>query len=137
MNKSRLIVLGIAGAVILSVTQFPFAATMQTRTDYAAALDRAHNAYRNARGLCAPLAGHEWDMCIAEAHALEKRAEAAAEINYKGTIKSKADGRIANADADLMIARIACDSRTGQARGICVKLAKATNVRLVAVASEN
>ena len=137
MNKSRLIVLGIAGAVILSITQFPFAATMQTRADYAAALDRAHDAYGNARALCAPLAGHEWDMCIVEAHALEKRAKAAAEISYKGTIQSRADGRIANADADLMVARVACDSRTGQARGICVKQAKATNVRLVADAGEN
>lgn len=136
MNISRLSVLCIAGAVILSFTQFPFATTMQTRTDYAAALDRAYAMYGNARAQCAPLAGHRWDMCVVEAHALEKRAKAAAEISYLGTIKSKADGRIANADADLMIARVACNTKTGQDRSVCVNQAKATNVRHVANASE-
>ena len=90
MNKSRFIVLCIAGAVILSFTQFPFAATMQTRTDHAAALDRADVVYRNA-----------------------------------------------NADADLMIAKIACATRTGQDRSTCVNQAEATNVKLVVDAREN
>lgn len=88
MNKSRFIVLCIAGAVILSFTQFPFAATMPTRTDHAAALDRAYVVYRNA-------------------------------------------------DADLMIAKIACATRTGQDRSTCVNQAEATNVKLVFDAREN
>jgi hypothetical protein len=137
MNRFRYVALCIAGAAILSFTQFPFAATMQTRTDYAAALDRVYVMYRDARVKCAPLAGHARDMCVVEANASEKRAKAAAEANYRGTIPSKADSRIANADADLMIARVACNAKAKAERSVCVNQARATNVKLVSDTRDN
>jgi hypothetical protein len=130
-TRSGLIAMSIAGAVILSLTQFPFVSTMQTRTDYSAALDRIYVAYKDARVQCEPLAGHDRDRCVVDARAKDKRAKATAEVNYKGTIKATTDSRIANADADLMIARVACDTTVGQERHACVKHAKAANVKLV------
>jgi hypothetical protein len=130
-TRSGLIATSIAGAVILSFTQFPFVSTIQTRTDYSAALDRIYVAYKDARVQCEPLAGHDRDKCVVDARAGQKRAKATAEVNYKGTINAKTDSRIANADADLMIARVACDTTVGQARHACVKQARATNVKLV------
>ena len=131
MNRSRLILACIAGAVILSFTQYPFAVTMQTRTDYAAAMDRIYVSHMDARAKCTPLTGHGRDMCVVDARATDKRARATAEVNYKGTITSKTDSRIADADAELMIARVACGNKAGQEKDVCVMEAKATNVRLV------
>ena len=132
MNTFRLVVVVIAGATIVLFTQFPFAATMQTRADHAAALARVSEAYQDARTRCGPLAGPAKDMCVVEAKAAEKRATAQAEANYTGTITSKTEGQIANADADFMIARVACDSMTGPEKVVCVKQARATNVKLIA-----
>jgi hypothetical protein len=132
MNRSKLLVASMGGAAILSVAQFAFAMTTQTRTDYRAAMDRTSVVYKDARAKCEPLTGHDKDMCVVEAKAVEKRAKASAEANYKGTIKAKTDSQIANADADLMVARVACDTKAGQEKDVCVKQAQATQVKLVA-----
>ena len=131
-TRSGLIATSIAGAVILSFTQFPFGSTMQTRTDYSGAIDRIYVAYKDARVQCEPLAGYARDKCVVDARAGQKRAKATAEVNYKGTIKAKTDRRITDADADWMIARVACDATVGQERFACVNQAKATNVKRVA-----
>lgn len=137
MNKFRLLAASIGGATILSFTQFPFAATLQTRADYSAALDRATDAYKDARNKCDPMAGHDKDMCVVEAKAQQKRAKALAETNYTGTITAKTNSRIANADADLMVAKVACDIGTRQQVDECVTQARATNARLVADATSH
>ena len=132
MNISRLLVASIGSAAILSFTQFACAATMQSSSDHTATLDRASAAYKDARAKCDPLKAHEKDMCVVEAKAAEKRAKAAAEANYKGTVKSKTDSQIANADADFMVAKVACDTKAGQEKNVCVKQAQATQVKRVA-----
>jgi hypothetical protein len=137
MNRSKLLVSSLGGAAILSVAQFAFAATAQTRVDYTAAMDRATVVYKDARAKCEPLTGHNKDVCVVDAKAVEKRAKASAEANYKGTIKSKTDSRIAYADADYMVAKVACDTKAGQEKDVCVKQAQATQVKLVADAKAN
>ena len=128
MNRSRLLV----ASVILSFAPFAFAMTTQTRIDYTAAMDRASVVYKDAAAKCETRTGHDKDMCVVEAKAVEKRAKAAAEVNYKGTVKSKTDSQIANADADFMVAKVACDTKAGPAKDVCVKQAQATRVKLVA-----
>jgi hypothetical protein len=137
MHRAKLLVSSIGGAAILSCAQFAFAATSQTRIDYTAAMDRAAVVYKDARTKCEPLTGHNKDVCVVEAKAVEKRAKASAEANYKGTIKSKTDSRIAYADADYMVAKVACDTKAGQEKDVCVKQAQATQVKLVADAKAN
>jgi hypothetical protein len=137
MNRSKLLVSSIGGAAILSCAQFAYAATSQTRVDYTAAMDRAAVVYKDASAKCEPLTGHNKDVCVVEAKAVEKRAKASAEANYKGTIKSKTDSRIAYADADYMVAKVACDTKAGQEKDVCVKQAQATQVKLVADAKAN
>jgi len=136
MNTIRWVAFCVAGFAIVTFTQFPYAATLQTRVDYAAALEHVYDSYRIARAQCAPLAGHERDMCAVAAQAAERRSKAVAEVNYKGTIQSKSDSVIADADADLMIARVACATRVARERSACVNEARAVNVKLVADATE-
>jgi hypothetical protein len=137
MNRSRLLATAVGGTVIFAFAQFASAMTTQTRADYTAAMDRASLVYKDARAKCEPLAGHDKDMCVVEAQATEKRAKASAEAIYKGTIKSKTDSRIANADADYMVSKVACDAKVGQEKEVCVKQAQATQVKLVADAKAN
>jgi hypothetical protein len=132
MNRSKLLVALMGGTAILAFGQFASATTAQTRADYTAAVDRASAVYKDASAICGPLAGHEKDMCVVDAKAVEKRAKASAEANYKGTIKSRTASQIANADADFMVAKVACDTKAGQEKNVCLKQAQATHVKLVA-----
>jgi len=131
VKQLRFMAAVIGGAVILFFAQYDFAASMQTRGDYAAALDRASDAYKDARAKCEVLAGHDKDMCVVEAQAAEMRAKASADADYKGTTKSKTDRRIANTYADYMVARVACNVKPGQERKACIKQAHVAQVKLV------
>jgi hypothetical protein len=64
-------------------------------------------------------------VCVAEAKAAEKRAKAEAEVNYKATVKARTNARIADAEADYMVANAKCDARTGDEKNVCVTEAKA------------
>jgi len=132
MNRSTLLVGAIGGLALVCSAQFSTAKTTQTRVDYTAAIEHASVVYKESRAKCEPLAGQEKDMCLIEAKAAEKRAKASAEADYKGTIKAKTDSRIANADADFMVAKVACAANVGAEKDICVKQAKAMQVNLVA-----
>ena len=103
--------------MVLAFGQLASAATMQTRAEYTAAVDRASVEYKDAHAKCEPLAGHDKEMCVVEAQAAEKHAKALAEVNYKGTTESRTDGRIANADADLMVAKVACETKAAPGKG--------------------
>ena len=132
MIRSKLLVASMGGAAILSCAQLAFATTSQARSDYTGAVERASVAYKDAHAKCEPLTGHDKDMCAVEAKAVEKKAKALAEADYRGTIKAKTASRIANADADFMVAKVACDIKTTQEKDVCVKQANATHVQLVA-----
>ena len=136
MTKARWVILSFAAIVILSATQIPFATTLQTRADYAAAMDRAAIEYRDALAECRPISGHDREMCEVEAQAAELRAKAQADATYWGTIKAKADRRIANADADWMIARASCNAKSQPDKAACVQKARVANLEVVAAVQD-
>ena len=137
MNRSSIVAVALGGAAVLAFTQFAVATTTQSRTDYATAVDRASIVYKDALARCESLAGHGKDMCVVEAKAVEMRAKGVAEAHLKGTLKASTASRITNADADLMVAKVACDAKTGQDKDVCVKQAQATQVKLVSAAKAN
>ena len=132
MTKILWVILSFAAMVILSATQIPFATTMQTPGDYAAAMDRVAAEYRGALAECRPIAGHDREMCEVEAQAAQLRAKAHADATYRGTIKAKADRRIADADAAWMIAKASCNAKPQPDRAACVQKARAANPEVVA-----
>lgn len=133
-SKGRILIASIAGAAILSFGAAAFAATTQGRIEYTAAKERAAAAYKEAMVRCQPMTGHDRDLCAVDAKATEKRAKASAEASFKGTVKAKTDLEIARADADLMVAKVACDARAARERELCVTEAQATQVRIVSAA---
>jgi hypothetical protein len=134
MNRSKLLVAMMGGAAVLAFGPIAGAETTQARTAYTTALDHASLQYKGAIARCNPLAGHVKDMCVVQAKAVEKRSKASAEADYKGTIASRTDSQIANADADFMVAEAACGSEAGQQKDVCVKQAQATQVKQVSAA---
>jgi len=134
MNRSKLLVAMMGVAAMMAFDPTASAETTQARTAYTAALDHASLQYKGASAKCEPMAGHDKDMCAVEAKAVEKRAKASAEADYKGTIESRTNSQIANADADFMVAEVACDTEAGQQKDVCVKQAQATQVKRVSAA---
>ena len=112
----------------LAVPTLALAAAMSS-ADYSAAKDRAATEYKAARAQCDSMSGNQKDVCIAQAKAAEKRAVAEAEAQYKNTDKARADARIAAAEADYDVAKAKCDARTGNDKDVCMKEAKAAEVK--------
>ena len=119
---------------MLVVGQVDSAAPTQARADYSVARDRISAEYKDAHAKCAPLTGHDKEMCAVVARAAERRAKASAEANYKGTIRSKTDSQIASANADSMVAKVACEVKAGPEKDLCMQQAEATRVKLVTAA---
>jgi hypothetical protein len=137
MTRSKLYTSLLAGMTMMIVAQLALAASIQKRTDYSGAVDRASAVYKDARAKCDALKDNPKDVCVAEAKAAEKRAKAEAEANYKGTIKARTDARIATADADYMVASAKCDAQTGNEKHVCVTEAKAKQTKAIADAKAN
>ena len=120
------------GCVIgIAVPTLAFGAAM-TVSEYDTAKSRAEAQFKSARGQCDSLSGNPKDVCIAEAKAAEKKAKADAEAQYKNTEKARADARIAAAEADYEVAKARCDALTGNDKDVCIKEAKAAEVRATA-----
>jgi hypothetical protein len=131
MSTSKLLVALMGSAAMLVSGQSAFAATTQARADYSATRNQISADYKDAYAKCEPLTGHDREMCLVEARATERRAKASAEANYKGTIRSKTDSQIADANADSMVAKVACEVKAGPEKDLCVQQAEATRVKLV------
>ena len=102
---------------------------MTTKAEYNAAKDKAKAEYKMAEDKCGSLSGNPKDVCKAEAKANQKKADAAAEADYKNTPKARRDATMAVADADYDVAKQKCDARTGNDKDVCVKEAKAAQVK--------
>jgi len=81
---------------------------------------------------CKALAGNANDICIAEAKGRHGLANAGLEYQYKPTIQTRYDMRVAKADADYSVASEKCDDRAGNSKDVCVKEAKAAQVHQMA-----
>lgn len=114
--------------ICVAAPTLAFGAAM-TSSEYGAATNHAEAQYSSARALCEGLSGNQKDVCVAEAKAAEKKAKADAEAQYKNTDQARADARIAAAEADYDVAKAKCDARTGNDKDVCIKEAKAAEVK--------
>ncbi|MGZ8250784.1 MAG: hypothetical protein ACXW1P_00440 [Methylophilaceae bacterium] len=81
---------------------------------------------------CKSLAGNANDICIAEAKGRHALAYAELEDQYKPTIQTRYNMRVAKADADYSVAIEKCDDKAGNSKDVCVKEAKAGQVHQMA-----
>ena len=118
------------GAVVIgfAVPTLAFGAAMSS-SDYSMAKSHASDDYKAAKAACDRMSGNPKDVCVAEAKATEKKAKADAEANYKNTDKARRDARIDTAEADYAVAKAKCGARTGNDKDVCIKEAKAVEVK--------
>ena len=107
-----------------------FAATAAiTKAEHKAAVDEAEMAYKRATATCATLAGHAKNVCVAESKAERVYAVAKTDGEFKNTPKAIFDGRKQVAKAEYDLAKTKCDAKAGNDKDVCVKEAKAIEVR--------
>lgn len=105
--------------------------------DYKARVDQAETQYKADKERCSSLSGNAKDICVQEAKGKEKIAEADAEAAYKSTDKARYDARLARVEAEYAVAKEKCDDLSGNSKDVCVKEAKAAEVKGKADAKVN
>ncbi|MBL8522929.1 MAG: hypothetical protein JNN20_04510 [Betaproteobacteria bacterium] len=103
-----------------------------TKDEHKAAIASADASYKSAKAGCDSLAGNARDVCKADAKAEYVRLIAKADAGYKGTPASVFDGQKKIAKADYEVAKARCDALAGNDKDVCVKEAKAAEVRVLA-----
>ena len=103
---------------------------------------KAHKAsiaatYKADKAACASLAGNTKDICMEETKGREKVAKA--ELKYAASGKPADQTKVLNAKAEVAyaIAKERCDDKAGNAKDVCVKEAKAIEIKALADAKMN
>ena len=117
-----------AAMLVLPVAQ---AATM-TKADYDAGKTRISADYKADNAACAGQAGNAKDICVEEAKAKEKVARAELEYAHTGKSGDRNKALVAKAESAYAVAKEKCDDQTGNAKDVCVKEAKAIEIKALA-----
>ena len=120
--KASLIV---AALLSFSVAQ---AATL-TKAEYKADKTRISADYKVDKKACDALKANAKDVCIEEAKAKEKVALDELEYSYTGKAADQTKVLEAQAKSAYAVAKEKCDDQSGNAKDVCVKEAKAVEVK--------
>ena len=123
--KASLIV---AALLALPVAQ---AATM-SKDELKAAKTAISATYKADKAACASLSGNVKDICSEEAKAKEKISLAELEFNYTGKPADQTKLRETQAKSAYAVAKEKCDDLSGNPKDVCVKEAKAVEVKALA-----
>ncbi len=122
-----------ASLIVAAVLALPVAqAANMAKDDYSSAKTRISTDYKTAKAACAPLAGNTKDVCIEEAKAKEKIARAELEYGYSGKPTDQNKVMVAKAESTYAVAKEKCDDLSGNPKDVCVKEAKAVEVKALA-----
>jgi hypothetical protein len=130
MNKQNILKTALAVASLLALP-LAQAATM-VKADYQAGKTRIAADYKTEKAACSSITGNAKDICVEEAKAKEKVAKAELEYAYTGKAKDANQVLVAKADSSYAVAKERCDDQTGNAKDVCVKEAKAVQVKALA-----
>ena len=95
----------------------------------------AEAAYKLEEKKCDGLKDNAKDVCEATANANRVHAEEAAEVTYSNTLSVRTSAAKKIAKADYKLEKAKCDAQVGNAKDVCVKQAKATEVAAIATAT--
>lgn len=107
-------------------------AVNMTKADYNAAKTRLSADYKVDHTACESLAGNRKDICVEEAKAKEKVGKAELEYNYTGKTSDMNKWSVARAETAYAVAKEKCDDKAGNDKEVCVKEAKAVEVKALA-----
>ncbi|MDP2006401.1 MAG: hypothetical protein Q8K45_12050 [Rubrivivax sp.] len=132
MKQRTCFAIALLAAASLS-SSFATAATL-SKADYNAAKSRISADYKAGQQACASLAANAKDVCVVDAKGKEKVARADLEFRYSGKPADGSKLRVATAEAAYALAKEKCDDLAGNDKDVCVKAAKAVEVKALAEA---
>ena len=88
--------------------------------------------YKAEKKACSSLSANAKDICVQEAKAKEKVTRAELDANYSGKEKDLNRLQVVKAESAYAVAKERCDDQTGNAKDVCVKAAKAAEVKALA-----
>ena len=117
-----------AAALALPMAQ---AATM-AKADYTVEKQRISATYKVDKAACDSLKDNAKDVCVEEAKAKEKVGKAELEFSYTGKANDGNKVMVAKAESAYAVAKEKCDDQSGNAKDVCVKEAKAVEIKALA-----
>ncbi len=122
-----------ASLIVAALLALPLAnAANIAKADYQAGKTRISADYKAAKAACASLADNAKDVCMQEAKAKEKVAKAELEYSYTAKPADQNKVLVAKAESTYAVAKEKCDDKSGNEKDVCVKAAKATEVKALA-----
>jgi hypothetical protein len=107
-------------------------AANMSKADYSAGKTRIKAEYKAAKAACGTQTGNAKDICIEEGKAKEKVALAELEYGYTGKEADRNKVLTAKADSTYAVAKERCDDLSGNPKDVCVKEAKAVQIKALA-----
>jgi hypothetical protein len=107
-------------------------AANMSKADYSASKTRIKDEYKAAKTACGSQTSNAKDICIEEGKAKEKVALAELEYGYTGKAADATKVLTAKADSTYAVAKERCDDLSGNPKDVCVKEAKAVQVKALA-----
>ena len=107
-------------------------AVAMTKAEYKADKTRISADYKAGKQACATQTGNAKDICVKEAKGKEKVARAELENIYVPTDKNRNKVLVAKAESAYAVAKERCDDKSGNDKNVCVKEAKAVQVKALA-----
>ena len=121
-----------ASLIVAAVLALPVAqAANMAKEDHSSAKTRISADYKTDKAACAALAGNTKDVCVEQAKAKEKIARAELEYGYSGKPADQTKVMVAKAESTYAVAKEKCDDKAGNDKDVCVKQAKAAEVKAV------
>ena len=130
MNKFNHLQSALAMAALLALP-VAHAATM-TKAEYDAGKDRISAEHKTGKAACSSLAGNAKDICVLEAKGKDKVASAELTAAYSAKPADQNKVLVAKAESTYAVAKERCDDQAGNAKDVCVKEAKAVQVKALA-----
>jgi len=119
-----------AALVAAAMMALPLAqAANISKADYRADKTRISADYKAAKAACASFAANVKDVCVEEAKAKEKVARAELEYSYTGKPADQTKVLVAKAESTYAVAKEKCDDKAGNDKDVCLKEAKAVEVK--------
>jgi len=119
--------------ILAAMLALPMAqAASVTKTDYSATKTRIAAEYKTDKTGCASLAGNAKDICVEQAKGKQKVALAELEYSYTGKPADQTKVQVAKAESAYAVAKEMCDDLAGNPKDVCVKEAKAVEVKALA-----
>jgi hypothetical protein len=100
-----------------------------TKADFEAGKTRISADYKTEKASCASFSGNGRDVCIEEAKAHEKVARAELQFGYTAKASDENKLHVVRAETAYDVAKEKCDDLAGNDKHVCVKEAKAIEVR--------